>query len=348
MHHNARMEYRYMCLVFSLGLCLKGYIMKLDLQITSTLPIINGNLNDVKRQLVAKLQQSDLIVDSDSVKVAKSMATSINKLKAEIAKKRKAIIAELSAPIKELENQAKELENLCEESRQKLLSQVKVFDDKERDKVKELLKKELQTTYSKYEVKAEFQIVKIEDLAIISNLTKTGLAKKARTAIDERVLTCKEQQGKIETRLLTLDSICFKAGLQSPLKRENINHFLMMENDDDYLEKLVSLIKNELNRLEDANKLKEKIESQSKRVKSSQVPNNEPKPTKYSHFKNMQEFTPIKRNIGKKTYVVTATFEVTVNESMGSSLEQMLIDKFQKTGFKQIPNIQVQEKLSVA
>ena len=321
--------------------------MNLDLQITSTLPIVNSNFGDIKRQLIAKLQQSDLIVDSDSVKVAKSMATSINKLKSQIANKRKAIIAELSAPIKELENQAKELENLCEESRQKLLSQVKVFDDKERDKVKELLKKELQTTYSKYEVKAEFQIVKIEDLAIISNLTKTGLAKKARTAIDERVLTCKEQQEKIETRLLTLDSICFKAGLQIPLTRENINHFLMIEEDDEYLEQLVSLIKNELNRLEEANKLKEKTESLSKSVKSPVAPT-EPKPTKYSHFKNMQEFTPIKRNIGKKTYVVTATFEVTVNENMGASLEQMLIDKFQKTGFKQIPNVQVQTKQYVA
>ncbi len=321
--------------------------MNLELKINSTLPIINGNLNDVKRQLVAKLQQSDLIVDSDSVKVAKTMATSINKLKAEIAKKRKTIIAELSAPIKELETQAKELESLCEESRQKLLLQVKVFDDKERDKVKELLKKELQATYKKYGVNVEFQIAKFEDLAIISNLTKTGLAKKARTAIDERVCACKVQQGKIETRLLTLDSICFKAGLQIPLTRENINHFLMIEEDDEYLEQLVSLIKNELNRLEDANKLKEKIESQDR--KHAIVAPTEPKLThEYPHYKNTQEFKPVKRNIGKKTYVVTATFEVTVNENMGASLEQMLIDKFQKTGFKQIPNVQVREKLSVA
>jgi len=321
--------------------------MNLELKINSTLPIINGNLNDVKRQLVAKLQQSDLIVDSDSVKVAKSMATSINKLKSQIANKRKAIIAELSAPIKELENQAKELESLCEESRQKLLLQVKVFDDKERQRCKKLLDVELQATYTKYEVKAEFQIAKFEDLAIISNLTKTGLAKKARTAIDERVLNCKEQQEKIETRLLTLDSICFKAGLQVPLTRENINHFLMIEEDDEYLEQLVSLIKNELNRLEDANKLKEKIESQDR--KHAIVAPTEPKLThEYSHYKNTQEFKPVKRNIGKKTYVVTATFEVTVNENMGASLEQMLIDKFQKTGFKQIPNVQVQEKLSVA
>ena len=272
------------------------------------------------------------------------MATSINKLKGDIAKQRKEIISELTAPLKEFELQAKELESICETSRQALLSQTKVYEDEQKIKAKKLLDEELQAIYLKYGVKDEFKTVKVEDLAIASNLTKTGLAKKARTAIDDRVLVCKQLQEKISTRLLTLDTICSKGGLNVSLTRENINHFLFLEKDDDYLEKLVSLINSEISRLDSAIKAKEIIANKKQEVIPQEEPIVEIEP-QYSHYKNMQEFAPVSK---KATFVVTATFEVTVDEKKGSSLEKVLLTKFAKSGFKQVPTVVIQKKLNIA
>ena len=320
--------------------------MSLDIKITAQLPKINGNFEELKTQLKTQLRQYDLVVSENDVKVANKMATSINKLKLEISKKRKEIIAELTAPLKEFELQAKELESICETSRQGLLSQTKVFKDKQIDKCKKLLDEELIAIYLKYGVEDEFKTVSVDDLAIPSNLTMTGIAKKARTAIDERVMGCKKLQEKIDIRLLQLEAICLKAGLNIPPTRENINHFLMLESDDDYLHKLENLIKNEITRLEDVNKAKKVITNEQK-VIHKEIPSVKIKPQKhkYSHYKNAEEFPTVSK---KATFVVTATFEVTVDYSMGPSLEKMLLTKFVKGGFKQVPTVVVQEKLRIA
>ena len=316
---------------------------EINLKISSSLPTIAGNFEELKIQLKEQLKQYDLVVTEDDVKVANKMATSINKLTLEIAKKRKEIIAELTAPLKEFELQAKELESICETSRQGLLSQTKVFKDKQIDKCKKLLDEELIAIYLKYGVEDEFKTVSVDDLAIPSNLTMTGIAKKARTAIDERVMGCKKLQEKIDIRLLQLEAICLKAGLNIPPTRENINHFLMLESDDDYLHKLENLIKNEITRLENVNKTK-KVEQKviHKEMPSVKI---EPQKHKYSHYKNAEEFSTVSK---KATFVVAATFEVTVDYSMGPSLEKMLLTKFVKGGFKQVPTVVVQEKLRIA
>jgi len=321
---------------------------EINLKISSSLPVISGNFDDLRNQITLELKQYDFIVSEDDVKVARKMATSINKLKGEIAKKRKEIISDLTAPLKEFEKQAKELETICETSRQGLLSQTKVFEDEQKVKVRKFLEEELQAIYIKYGVKDEFKTVTVEDLVIASNLTKTGVAKKARTAIDERVLACKQLQEKIYTRLLTLDTICSKGGLNIPLTRENISHFLMLENEDEYLKKLVSLINNEVTRIEEANKVKEIIINKKQKV-IQEKPFVKVEPlqdtSKYSHFKNVQEFTPVSR---KTTYVVSATFEVTVGDKMASNLEKLLLQKFADSDFKQVPEIEVHKKLHIA
>lgn len=326
--------------------------MSLEIKVSSTAAIINSNFEELKSQLKAELKQYDLIVDVDSVKTANKMATAINKLKKEISEKRKAIIAELSAPFREFENQAKELEDICETSRQKLLKQTKVYEEEQKDKALKLLtlyKTEIET---KYGIKESFEIEIPFDLAIASNLTKNGLSKKARDEIEKRVLLKKQLQEKINTRLLTLETICFRAGLQTPLTRANIQHFLFEESEDVYLDKLTSLIHNEFTRLEKAKQLKEEQEQRKKVIKEE----NSPAPikeetkivfSKYSHLKNMQEFqTPVKK--AKAIYVVNAEFEVEASESLALKLEPMLIQRFKKAEFKQIPKITIIKKQKVA
>ena len=316
------------------------------ISISSTLPTINGNFEEIKTELIEQLKQFNLIVDADSVKTAKAMATQINKLSGEIDKKRKQIVEELSAPIKDFEVMMKELKTLCQDSRQNLLSQVKVYDEQKLDEVKKLLQKELQAKYTHYGVEDEFQRVTVDDLVIISNLTKGGsLAKKARDAIDARVSKTKRLQEKISTRLLTLEAICFKGGLTAPLTRENINHFLMVENDDEYLDKLTSLIANEVTRMQNAKELEERIKTTQDVVQSRPAPvPQQPKQTKPKEvntkriMKNMQEFSP-----KKKKFIVSATFEIEFDNeaNVEEKLKVMMLKKFQMSGFKTTPNVTV-------
>ena len=320
---------------------------EMTISISSTLPTINGNFKEIKTELMEQLKQFDLIVDVDSVKTAKAMATQINKLSGKIDKKRKQIVEELSAPIKEFETMMEELKTLCQDSRQNLLSQVKVYDQKKIDEVKKLLEEELQNKYIHYGVKEEFQSVKTDDLVILSHLTPGGsLAKKARDIIDEKVNKVKKFQEKIDTRLLTLETICFKGGLVAPLTRENINHFLMIESDDEYLEQLTSLIANEVTRMQNAKELEERIKTTQNVVQSRPTPQvpQQPKQTKPKEvntkriMKNMQEFSP-----KKKKFIVSATFEIEFDNeaNVEEKLRLMMLKKFKMGNFKTTPNVTV-------
>ena len=316
-----------------------------EIVISSTLPVINGNFDEIKAELKNQLKQFDLIVDESSVKTAKSMATQINKLSNEIDALRKKEIAKLSAPLKDFEAKMKELKNLCQDSRQNLLSQVKVYDEKRLAQVKELLLAELQNAYIHYGVKKEFQTLKIDDMVMLTNLTKGGaLTKKAKDAIGEKVSKIKQLQEKIDTRLLTLEAICFKSGLNTPLTRENINHFLMVDSNDEYLDKLTSLIHNELRRLQESEARRARVEegvatnitvSQNNSAHQQQTQPQQ-KQSITQRFKNAKEFLP-----QKKKFIVTATFEVEVDENMGEKLEAMMLQKFRLSGFKTTPKVTV-------
>lgn len=310
-----------------------------NINISSTLPIINGNFEEIKKELKNQLNQFDLIVDEDSIKTAKSMATQVNKMSKTIDTIRKEEVTKLSAPIKEFEIKAKELSSLCQTSRQKLLLQVKVFEDKQREECKHLLVLELEASYHKHEIKKEFQSVEIDDLAIISNLNKSGLAKKALTTIDQRVLEAKRFQDKIDTRLLTLEGASLSAGLKSSLNRENINHFLMEIDDSFYEQKLNSMIENELSRQEAMEKKiieDEQNKLQQQKATSMSIDVVKVKTTPQG-FKN-NAFT---KQSAKNTYVVTATFEIEASTELESKLEAMLLRKFQLGGFKQVPSVSI-------
>lgn len=298
-----------------------------------TLPIIKSNFDAVKQSLGEQLKKFELIVQEDDVKIAKQNATTLNKLKSEIETLRKEKTKELSAPIKEFELKAKELANMCENTRQGLLTQVAKFEDKKLLFCKELLNKELQAQYKEFMVFEEFQNVEISDLVILSNLNKNSLAKKARDIIKERVLEALKNQKMIETRLLELGNYCLKNGLEVPLTKENIISFLYLENDEFYKNKLNSLIKSEIIRIQNFSK-KENVSIQTTQL--SQTPAKKP----------ANNINPIKCK-----YIVTATFEIEVDERLESRLESALINKFinaidkersVKT-FKTIPKINIKK-----
>ena len=321
-------------------------------EIKSQLPVITGNIEEIKTELSLQLKQFNLIVDEDSIKTAKAMATKINLLSGKINALRISKSKELSAPIKVFEAQANELTALCQTTRQNLLSQVKVFEDKTRAECLVLLQEKRDTSYLKYEIRDEFKTVMVEDLAIVSNKNKSGLAKKANDAIEERVFERKQFQDKINNRLMTLVGTCYESGLEAPLTRENISHFLLEVSDDAYNTKLQSMISNEITRLHDMQKridAKVAIEAAKKvapvvvqqeivtppSVQTNQVSRKSDTDSKYANYKN-NVFAPVST---KRSYTVTATFEIVVEEKLEAKLEGMLLKKFQDAKFKTTPTI---------
>lgn len=277
--------------------------MNLEVEVEVALPSITSNFALAREQLAVQLKEYDLVVDQGSVKKAKAMATEINKVSKRIDTLRKEKVAELYAPIKDFELEAKSLSALCQESRQKLLSQVKVFENKELQRADKLLKQELDATYTKYGVNDEFKIVKVSDLSIISNLTKAGLAAKARKAIDERVLEAKRFQ------------------------------------------------ENEMRQREEKKKTSQQPASQpqtskpkSEEPQVTQVAKATPKDSRYAKFKNDTFAT----KSSKRTYTVTAVFEVEVDERQANGLADALVRKFAKAGFKTVPTVYVEQASQVA
>ncbi len=309
----------------------------LVLNVESSLPKITTNFDAIKQSLQVQLSKYDLIVQEDDVKVAKKAATKINKVKNSIATIRKDKVNELSKPINDFISDAKELEHMCEETRQKLLIQVSKFEDKKREECLALLKDELILQYEKLNLKEEFQNIDVSDLAIISNLNKGGISKKAKDEIESRVLKNLEFQKTIETRLLELKGYCLEKGLQAPLTKENVELFLYSDNKT-YVSKLDKLIDSEISRLK---KMQKDIEDKAKRDAENQAKlqareNAELSATNNVQIQKMQPVNNLthriasnKNNGSKCKYIVTATFEIEVDEKYENRLVEVLQRKFE-------------------
>lgn len=155
--------------------------------VTFDLPVINTNFSELKAQLAEGLKKYDIDVTVENLPEAKAMATDLNKLSKVLATVRKEKTAELDAPIKGFEAQAKELEQLCQASREKLLAQVKKFEDETRATAARLLQEALESKYADQSIRPKFQTAAVSDLAILSSLTKTkSLTAAASREVDAR------------------------------------------------------------------------------------------------------------------------------------------------------------------
>lgn len=185
-----------------------------ELQVTIVPAQISANLAEIKADLLENLKQYDIEVTIETLPEAKKMATDLNKLAGEIDKRRKDVKKELSAPVDTFNAQAVELAKLILDSREKILKQVAVFEDKQREHCKKLLQNELDKLYVESEVAKEFQTGNVDKLAILSNLTdKAKLTKAAIEKVVEMVKTDKAVQDMVESRKANLSAITERAGI---------------------------------------------------------------------------------------------------------------------------------------
>lgn len=318
--------------------------VKIEVEITS-FPVISTNFEKVEKELELKLKQYDLVVSEEDIPIAKKFATEIMKLKREINSLKSEKIQELSIPIEKFKNSTQKLISQCDNARNKLLSQISKYEKTKIAECLNLLKQELADQYKKLEVAKEFHIVKVDDLAIISNLNKSGISKKARDAIEERVLAALAKQKTVETRLLQLEGFCLKNGLEVSLTREHINHFLLLDSNAAYESKLMALIKMEVARQEQIKNRARKEANFTQTVNHQPVNTNKHHQNQNSNTKILFNPANVKKTGVRSKYVVTATFEIDMDEGYEPEIENMLLDKFSKAEFKIMPDIEV-EKVS--
>ena len=209
------------------------------------------NLRENKEMVELELQKYDVAVTIENLQEAKKLAIKLNAFAAAFDNRRKEIEKEAKKPIDTLKAEVDIIVSLFKEGREKLLSQIKVFEDEKRSLCLKLLQEELEYQYDKSGIEPEFRTVKIDDLVIISNLTDTEtLAKKAKNEIMMRTGGALAMQNLVQNRLLTLENASLKAGLKSPLERRHIESFLR-ESDSVYGVKLSNLIETEVKRQEE-------------------------------------------------------------------------------------------------
>ena len=219
-----------------------------DLTVNITHAQISANLAEIKADLLENLKQYDIEVTIETLPEAKKMATDLNKLAGEIDKRRKDVKKELSAPVDAFNAQAVELAKLILDSREKILKQVAVFEDKQREHCKKLLQNELDTLYLENEVTKEYQTGNIEKLAILSNLTdKAKLTKSALEKVAEMVKADKTVQDMVEGRKANLSAITERAGLFGGISDALIMPFIR-EPEAIYTAKLNQIIDAEIKR----------------------------------------------------------------------------------------------------
>jgi len=221
-----------------------------ELVVTSKPLVLTANFDVVEKHLKSELKKYDVVVTEDTLKDCKKLSTELNAIANNINAKRKEEVALISVPIKAFDEKIKSLVTLCQDGREKLTKQIKVFEDKTKADIKIMLLNYLHEKYDASQVESEYRTSTIDDLVILGNRTATGkLAGKATSAIDMRVMENINTQNMVATRLLKLENASYKAGLKAPLERIHIAAFLMAD-DEVYDKNLESLLKSEVNRQE--------------------------------------------------------------------------------------------------
>lgn len=214
--------------------------------------VVEVNFEELRESLERDLEKYRVVVTSETVKDAKTLATELRKTKKVIADRRKAEVAKASEPVKAFDEQMKQLEKMIDAGVDDLKAQVDRFEDETRETVREKLQALRSELWSDFAVEPEFQRAELEDLVILSNLTPKGnLTSKARDDMKARIQADKGLQDQTRLRLAELESESYRAGLAAPLSRDHVEHFLFAD-EERYRSELARILEAEVRRQEQA------------------------------------------------------------------------------------------------
>jgi|SRR5690625_1450996 len=283
---------------------------------------LGANFDEVKKRLAAELERYEgVVVTRDTVADAKKLATEMNQTAKAIDDRRKEEVAAVSEPIRQFDAQMRELVTMCKDGRAKLLDQVKVFEDETRAQVRELLTKHRDDQWEEQDVEQEFRKAEIDDLAILSNITKTGsLTTRAANEVAARVQADRGLQDRTHMRIAQLESISYKAGLAAPLTRDHVAGILFADGEI-YQAEIERIVQAEVSRQEVAKqKLEERI-IQENRMASPATP---------------------KPKVAQGEVAVIATFNITVDDAVtNQQIKTALQKKMEDAGFTTLQSIEI-------
>lgn len=317
------------------------------------LPIIKSDLSVLKDNIEFLLKKYDFIVSEDDIKAVRTKTTELNKLATTLDTLRKEKVKEVSEPIKKFEEEVKKIYSMIKETRQTLLDQMVKFENETKQKLEKLLKEELKALNEIHDIKPEFKKAIYADLVKLTNLTKGGkLTKKTSDELQNRVLKDRQLQDIIQARLIALDGVCLKAGLEAPFQKHNVQHFLFSDNYDEQLNELIEV---ELRRQDEREKrIAQQFEDKKRRDDEALEKQNTVK--KLEEVAQTQEIvkeiiSTVSRPSSKirpvnnpTKYQITVTMEFETENMDIEMLKRITHNKFVKCGFKSIVDIKVDKK----
>lgn len=208
-----------------------------------------------------------------------------------------------------------------------------VYEAETRKQILEVCQKYLVEQYKEQDLRVEFRTIDISDMTLSKYVTKNmAISKNGKDEIDRRINEKIALQNKVDNRILSLENICLKAGIE-PLTVEHIQGFLF-ETDEKYEIKLKLLIDAEIKRNEAT---KQKAEAKVREeIKQEQVQNTTP--FEEEAKEPVKEFEqPIKKEIPVATdgkVEKTLSIKIRVPESatdtqiIGAVINMIKADKF--------------------
>lgn len=235
--------------------------MNTEIEVNAELPVIKTNFDLVKSDLAAHLKTyENVVVTIDTLAEDKKLAKTITATGKEFDTLRKEKLAEVSRPLVVFGDQMNELSGMCTSLAATIKSQVKVFEDAKLEEISKLLKSTMMAALDEANIDDEFRVLNIDHLIKLGAITKTGALNKAsKDAINAIVSDKKAIMQTTQLRLVQLESGSFKAGLDIPLVRLNVEQFLF-DTDEKYNEHLISAINSEFERQQAAKVRKKELE----------------------------------------------------------------------------------------
>ena len=226
-----------------------------DLIVSNYQPLsFTANFEIVEAEITKELEKYNIEVNQENLQQAKKMAADLNFKSKTMETTRKEKTREFSKPIDDFESKVKRLVNLTLEAREKILSQIKKFDEKTLEICKDLMKVHLLETYEKLEVEEQYRTGDITPLIGLSQLNPGGsLKKSAKESIEGLAQQGRMAMDRVNGRIAQLENESRKAGLETPLNIEIVRPYLQ-ETDAFYAKKLQQLIKVQVHSQEQAKK----------------------------------------------------------------------------------------------
>lgn len=314
-----------------------------SLQVKITPAIVDANFSQLKTYLEKEVAEYEIEVTDKTVTDAKKLAIELNAVTTGINKVKKEQLAILEKPANIFKEQIAELNNIVQGGRGKILSQVKVFEDKTKETIKELLEATLEDENTAQNVGEDFRTATIDGLVILTSITKTGnLTNKAVTEIVARVATDRATESLVELRLLQLENECYKAGLKVPLSPEYIKDFLRAD-ETRYKARLSHLISVELRREEEVEaRAMEKANREAKAKAKAEEAKTEEKPTPTpTPAKTVPTPTP---TATQKALRITFDFDILVRQdATQEQVNKKMRDLLAKVGITNLNDLTIRE-----